>query len=112
MGVVLFGRFLSTRPNGSNCGSLLWYNFRMATTRTYSLAIDFHQDEGGYLAYFPALPGCHTWGSTYEEAVKNAEEALIGYLEALQKNGEKIPQEDHPSGAVSLGLVINLPALV
>jgi len=44
--------------------------------------------KGGYLAYFPALPGCHTWGNTYEEAVKNAEEALIGYLEALHKNGE------------------------
>ena len=24
---------------------------------------------------FPALPGCHSWGSTYEEAVRNAEEA-------------------------------------
>ncbi len=60
----------------------------MAKTLAYSLTIEFHQDEGGYLAYFPALPGCHTWGNTYEEAVKNAEEALIGYLEALHKNGE------------------------
>ncbi len=60
----------------------------MAKTLAYSLTIEFHQDEGGYLAYFPALPGCHTWGNTYEEAVKNAEEALIGYLEALRKNGE------------------------
>jgi hypothetical protein len=42
----------------------------MGKTLTYSLAIDFHQDEGGYLAYFPALPGCHTWGDTYEQAVK------------------------------------------
>ena len=84
----------------------------MARTRTYSLTIEFHPDEGGYLAYFPALPGCHTWGNTYEEAVKNAEEALIGYLEALHKNGEKIPEEDHPASAVSLGMVVNLPALV
>jgi antitoxin HicB len=84
----------------------------MGKPLTYSLAIEFHQDEGGYLAYFPALPGCHTWGDSYEQAVKNAEEALLGYLEALQKNGETIPQEDHPSGAVSLGLVVNLPELV
>ena len=33
---------------------------------------------------------------------------LIGYLEALQKNGEEIPEEDHPSGEVSLGMVVNL----
>jgi predicted RNase H-like HicB family nuclease len=83
----------------------------MSKTLTYSLSIEFHPDEGGYLAHFPALPGCHTWGSTYEETVKNAEQALVGYLEALQKNGETIPQEDHPPAPVSLGLVVNLPAL-
>jgi predicted RNase H-like HicB family nuclease len=62
----------------------------MSKTFAYSLTIEFHEQERGYLAYFPAVPGCHTWGETYEEAVKNAEEALVGYLEALQKNGEKI----------------------
>lgn len=44
------------------------------TSRTYTLSIERHDD--GYLAYFPALLGCHTWGRTYEEAVKHAEEAL------------------------------------
>lgn len=84
----------------------------MSKTLAYSLSIEFHEDEGGYLASFPALPGCHSWGATYEEAVKNAEEALLGYLEALQKNGETIPQEDHLAGEVSLGVVVNLPELV
>ena len=72
----------------------------MPKTLAYSLSIEFHEDEGGYLAFFPALPGCHTWGASYEEAVKNAEEALLGYLEALQKNGEAIPQDDHRKGEV------------
>jgi antitoxin HicB len=76
----------------------------------YTLTIEFHPDEAGYLAYFPALAGCHTWGGSYEEAVKNAEEALIGFLEALQKNGETIPEEDHPTGEVALGVLVNLPA--
>ncbi len=84
----------------------------MPKTLAYSLSIEFHEDEGGYLASFPALPGCHSWGASYEEAVKNAEEALLGYLEALQKNGEAIPQEDRPAGEVSLGVVVNLPELV
>ncbi len=83
----------------------------MSKTRTYSLSVQFHPEEGGYLACFPALPGCHTWGDTYEEAIKHAEEALIGYLEALQKNGEEIPEGDRPSGDVSLGIVVNLLAL-
>ncbi len=76
---------------------------------TYTLEIERHDD--GYLAYFPALPGCNTWGSNYEEAVKHAEEALIGFLEALQKNGEDIPVE-RPSAPVSLGLMVELPTAV
>ena len=58
---------------------------------TYTLEIEHHDD--GYLAYFPALPGCHTWGKTYEAAVRYAEEALSGYLETLAKHGDPIPVE-------------------
>jgi antitoxin HicB len=72
-------------------GSSIRYGCTMPKTLAYALTIEFQPDESGYLAFFPALPGCHSWGSTYEEAVRNAEEALIGYLEALQKNGESIP---------------------
>ena len=75
---------------------------------TYTLEIERHDD--GYLAYFPALPGCHTWGKTYEAAVKYAEE-LIGFLEALQINGEDIPVE-RPPAPVSLGLVVELPTAI
>jgi antitoxin HicB len=57
----------------------------------YTLTIEANPEEAGYLAFFPTLRGCHTWGATCEEAIANAEEALIGYLEALQKNGEPIP---------------------
>jgi predicted RNase H-like HicB family nuclease len=60
----------------------------MPKTLAYTLTIEPHPDDGGYLAFFPALPGCHTWGTSCDEAVGNAEEVLIGYLEALQKNGE------------------------
>ena len=78
-------------------------------TRTYSLVVEPHKEDGGYLAFFPALPGCHTWGETYEEAVRNAEEVLLGYLEALQKNGEDVPVEPAPAKDVSLGVTVKLP---
>ena len=73
------------------------------TARTYSLNIEPH--EGGYLASFPALPGCNTWGSTYEHAVKHAEEALAVYLETLAEHGDAIPEED-ASAPVSLGVTV------
>jgi predicted RNase H-like HicB family nuclease len=82
----------------------------MSTTRTYSLSIEVHADEGGYLAYFPALPGCQTWGETYEAAIKNAEEALTLYIETRLAHGDSLPEDKQPHRPVSLALVVNLPA--
>jgi predicted RNase H-like HicB family nuclease len=59
-------------------------------THAYSLVVE-REEEGGYFAHFPALPGCQTWGATYEHAVRMAEEALLGYLEALEKSGKRVP---------------------
>ena len=41
--------------------------------------------EGGYNVIVPALDGCFTQGDTEEEALKNAKEAIICYLEGLEK---------------------------
>jgi predicted RNase H-like HicB family nuclease len=71
---------------------------------TYTLEIERHDD--GYLAYFPALPGCHTWGKTYEAAVRYAEEALSGYLETLAKHGDPIPVETDIDAPISLGITV------
>lgn len=81
----------------------------MQKARVYSLVIEAH--DGGCLAYFPALPGCHTWGKTYEEAVKNSEEALTVYLETLTAHGDAIPEEK-VSAPVSLGVVVRVPSTV
>ena len=76
----------------------------------YRLVVE--EQEGVYLASFPSLPGCHTWGKTFEIAVKNAEEALAVYLETLVANGDEIPEEESDNQSVSLGVVVRSPALV
>lgn len=40
------------------------------------------QEEGGYTAYVPSLPGCISEGDTKEETLKNIKEAIELYLEA------------------------------
>ena len=41
----------------------------------------------------PSLPGCITQGDTPEEAITNAEEAIMGYIEALKDIGKPVPIE-------------------
>jgi len=38
-----------------------------------------------YVAFVPALPGCHTQGDTLEELMKNIKEAIELYMETLTK---------------------------
>ena len=42
-------------------------------------------EEGGYNVTIPALDGCFTQGDSKEEAITNAKEAIICYLEGLEK---------------------------
>jgi predicted RNase H-like HicB family nuclease len=46
---------------------------------------------------FPDVPEILTGGGTIEEAIQNAKEAFACHMEALQKQGEKIPE---PKGKV------------
>ena len=45
-------------------------------------------EEGGFNVRVPALDGCFTQGDTVEEALANAKEAIICYLEGLAKINE------------------------
>jgi predicted RNase H-like HicB family nuclease len=52
------------------------------------------QPDGGYHAFCPALPGCHSEGDTFEQAIDNIREAATIYLESLTAHGEALPIED------------------
>ena len=45
-------------------------------------------EEGGFNVYIPALDGCFTQGESEEEALKNAKEAILCYLEGMEKVNE------------------------
>jgi len=44
------------------------------------------QEEGGYTAYVPSLPGCISEGNTKSETMKNIREAISLYLEETRKS--------------------------
>ncbi|UUX91802.1 type II toxin-antitoxin system HicB family antitoxin [Methanoplanus endosymbiosus] len=43
-------------------------------------------EEGGYIAECPDLPGCITEGDTQDEAIRNLNEAIIGCLKSRLKS--------------------------
>ena len=50
------------------------------------------QDEDGvFVAECPSLPGCISQGKTRDEALKNVQDAIQGYLKSLEKHKEPIP---------------------
>lgn len=59
---------------------------------TYTVVFE-KAHEGGYIAHVPVLPGCSTQGETFEEAKENAKDAIAGYIEVLQEDGDEIPVE-------------------
>jgi predicted RNase H-like HicB family nuclease len=61
---------------------------KMHTTFSYSVFYE-QCSEGGYVAFVPALPGCHTQGETLEETEMAVKEAIALYLESLTAHGEE-----------------------
>ena len=62
--------------------------------RTYKINLR-KEEEGGYTAFVPSLPGCVTYGETVDEAIDMAKEAIELYIEELQDRGEYIPDDNN-----------------
>lgn len=61
--------------------------------KSYLFKVIIEQDENAYHAYCPVLKGCHTWGYTQQEALKNIKEAVEAYVMSLIKHCDEIPVE-------------------
>jgi len=64
--------------------------------QTYQFTVIIEPDEDGYHAFVPALPGCHSFGDTIEEAQQNIQEAIALHVESMLEDGEPIPMEHEP----------------
>jgi predicted RNase H-like HicB family nuclease len=81
---------------------------RVPKSFSYSVFYE-HAAEGGYVAFVPSLPGCHTQGETLEETESNVKEAIALYLESLAARGEAIPEEG-PSFQGRVTVPLSIPA--
>ena len=59
----------------------------------YTVILEREQD-GGFIASVPVLPGCVSQGDTREEAMANIKEAVELYIEDCRASGDPVPEED------------------
>ncbi|MCA1631808.1 MAG: type II toxin-antitoxin system HicB family antitoxin [Acidobacteria bacterium] len=62
----------------------------------YKFTVVIEPDEEGFHAFVPALPGCHSFGATVDEARANIAEATALHIESLREDGETVPDEPEP----------------
>ena len=58
----------------------------------YEILIYWSAEDSAYLAEVPELPGCIADGSSYQEALKNAEVIIHEWIETAQEIGRPIPE--------------------
>ena len=58
----------------------------------YEIIIFWSEEDKAYLSEVPELRGCMADGSTYQEALSNAEQIIREWIETARELGRSIPE--------------------
>jgi antitoxin HicB len=78
------------------CKGMIAISVAKCGLSSYSLSMKFRvliepDEDGVFVAECPVLPGCVSQGKTRDEAIRNIQDAIRGYLHSLEKQNEPIP---------------------
>ncbi len=57
----------------------------------YSMHIQWSVEDNAYIVTVPELPGCQTHGKTYEEAVRQGQDAIDSWIMVAKELGRPVP---------------------
>jgi antitoxin HicB len=60
--------------------------------KRYLIEVFWSDEDQGYIAVVPDLPGCNAWGATPEEAIREIQDATDAWIEACKKAGDPVPE--------------------
>lgn len=80
----------------------------------YPLEIFWSEEDKGFIAEAPDLPGCSAWGATESNAAREAQRAMVAWLEAAHAAGREIPEPTtvEPLDRYSGKFVVRVPRSV
>jgi predicted RNase H-like HicB family nuclease len=58
----------------------------------YTIEILYSNEDGGFIAVVPELPGCSAFGETEEEALREVKVAIDLWIEIANKENRDIPE--------------------
>jgi predicted RNase H-like HicB family nuclease len=58
----------------------------------YELVVYWSREDDAFIVELPELPGCAADGSSYEEAVANAQVVIREWIETARELGRPIPE--------------------
>ncbi len=61
-------------------------------THRYEIIIWWSIEDDAYIAEVPELPGCSAHGETYEEAIREIQEAMGLWIDTAKEFGLTIPE--------------------
>jgi len=64
----------------------------MDATKTYLIEVFWSEEDGGFIAVAPDLPGCSAYGDTAAESIREMEDAMQSWLQACQAMGRPAPK--------------------
>ena len=64
----------------------------MDAKHRYLVEVFWSDEDAGYIAIAPDLPGCSAFGETPAEAVQEMQDAMDSWLQAWQSLGRPLPE--------------------
>ena len=69
----------------------------MTETNHYPAQVFWSNDDKGFIAVAPDLPGCSAFGRTRQDALNELQDAIQAWIEAAQAAGKPIPRPSAPA---------------
>jgi predicted RNase H-like HicB family nuclease len=63
----------------------------------YPAQVFWSDEDGGFIAIAPDLPGCSSFGETQQEALSELQDAILAWIEAARTAGNPIPEPSDPA---------------
>ena len=66
-------------------------------------------DDGSYMVLVPSLPDCATFGTSVEDALTMAKEAITLHIEGMVADGEDVPEDEGEPILATVSVEPNVP---